>query len=304
MIRGGHRRQHLLIYARMAGTRRPRGRLRSIIPPKQWAIERFSGYVWEDGLVTNIHCGAEVLREKAAWLRSSGVSKRTWRYNRFEVIKKLKRRTVNHETTMRLLQLHEYLELLDGGTEAYQGGDTFFRVYLEQARAAWPVLQISSWEDRHRAIEYVAICRANGEKLVHISADWKDCFLILVVPQHQSHAEAYILFDIGAEYREARLICPAFEIDQVATQKMIRETIPRLKGETDPFAILQTGDGTYFQAYEDCGMFDVEYQLVSLSSHYLLERQVDAETVLDLFLSYAFGKKEWARDYKWNKMEL
>lgn len=34
----------------------------NIIPPTHWAIKKFSGYGWDDGLVGKIHCGAQMLR--------------------------------------------------------------------------------------------------------------------------------------------------------------------------------------------------------------------------------------------------
>jgi hypothetical protein len=58
------------------------------------------------------------------------------------------------------------------------------------------------------------------------------------------------------------------------------------------------------QTFADNGLFDLEHQLVSLSSHYCLEDRIDATAVVDMFLSYAFGKKEWARDHTWKKMDL
>ncbi|MBO0860110.1 MAG: hypothetical protein J2P21_16895 [Chloracidobacterium sp.] len=150
----------------------------------------------------------------------------------------------------------------------------------------------------------MARLNTSGTLLVHITADWKDCFLILVVPSHQLQAEGYLLFDIGAEYREVRFNCPAFGLDQVADKETIRRTVPLLPGAVDPFAILEAGEGTYNQAYAEDGMFDVQHQLVSPTSHYCLERRVSDEVVVNLFLSYAFGRYEWAREYAWKKMSL
>ena len=205
---------------------------------------------------------------------------------------------------MRLLQLHEYLAILDGGATIEPAVDALSKSSLDQAQSIWPRLGISSWADRRRDVQSVARCRASGTLLVQITTDWKDCFLILVVPPHQLQAEGYLLFDVGAEYRKVRFDCPAFELYQVADEETIRRTAPRLPGARDPFAILEAGEGTYIQAYAKDGMFDVEHQLVSTASHYRLESRVSAEVVVSLFLSYAFGKYEWAREYKWKKVEL
>jgi hypothetical protein len=205
---------------------------------------------------------------------------------------------------MRLLQLHEYLALLDGGATPQPADEALSQACLQQAESIWPLLRLGSWTDSDRRIESVARCHAGGNRLVHVSAGRENCFLILVVPPRQVRAEAYLLFDIGAEYKEARFLCPAFGLDRVADEDTIRKYVPRLQGVTDPFAILETAEGTYIQTYADRGMFDVEHQLVSVSSHYCLGRRVDADTTVKLFLSYAFGNKEWAREFTWKKMEL
>jgi hypothetical protein len=205
---------------------------------------------------------------------------------------------------MRLLQLHEYLALLDGGANTQSADDALSDACLEQARAIWPQLGLHAWEERNRSVEAVACCHASGKLLVHVSADWKNCFAILVVPPGRLQAEAFILFDIGAEYGDVRFICPAFDLDQVAEEGTIRHYVPQLGDKRDPFAVLEIGDGTYMQAYAKGGVYNVEHQLVSLSSHYRLEKSVSAEVVINLFLSYAFGKKEWARDFNWTKMDL
>jgi hypothetical protein len=162
---------------------------------------------------------------------------------------------------MRLLQLHEYVALLDGGTDKHPIGDDVSKACLSQAESIWPKLRMSSWTDRPRTVEYVARCRVTGRLLVHVSGDWKDCFLILVVPPHHStphhlEIEGYLLFDIGAEYGAPRLVCPAFGLDHVANEPEIRRTIPLLPGARDPFAILEIGEGTYIQTCAEGGMFE------------------------------------------------
>ncbi len=148
---------------------------------------------------------------------------------------------------MRMLQLHEYLALLDGGARTGSIDDAMASKCLQQAAAIWPLLRISDWEDHERQIETVAICQDSGHRLVHISADWPNCFLILVVPPERQEADSYLLFDIGAEYREVRFLCPNFDVDEVAEESIIRRYIAEIDGQRDPFAILEVGDGTYMQ---------------------------------------------------------
>jgi hypothetical protein len=139
---------------------------------------------------------------------------------------------------------------------------------------------------------------------VHVTADWKNCFLIIVLSAASLQPESFILFDIGAEYQQSRFVCPAFDIDDVPGEDTIRTCLPRLQGQHDPFAIIDRGEGTYMQTYAENGMFDLEHQLVSTSAHYRLAEPVDVATAVRAMLSYAFGKKEWAREFVWQKMEL
>jgi hypothetical protein len=166
-------------------------------------------------------------------------------------------------------------------------------------------LQIGAWEHRDRRVEHVARCNTSETVLVHVSADWKDCFLILVVPPRQVQADGFLLFDIGAEYRPMRFICPTFELDDIADEATIARCLPQLQGARDPFAILESRGGTYMQTLaRGGGVFDVEHQLVSLASHYRLEGRVTGDVVVGLFLSYAFGRQEWARQHKWSRVDL
>lgn len=206
---------------------------------------------------------------------------------------------------MRLLQIHEYLDLLDGGATTEDVDDLLTELALVIAKSLWPTLKLSPWNAGSRTVETVARCKASGNRLVHVTADWKDCFLILVFAPDRHDANSYFLFDIGAEYSEVQLVCPALAVQSPATAKLIEDCIPRLQDtKSDPFAILDLGDGTYMQAYAEESGYEVEYQLVSLAARYALNKKVDAATVVALFKSYAFGRKEWAREYTWSKVEL
>ena len=205
---------------------------------------------------------------------------------------------------MRQLQLHEYLAVLQGGAKAVPIDNALRETCLVQAQKLWPELQYGSWEDFPRSVEHTARCVASGSLLVHISGNWRDCFLILIVPPDRTEADAYLLFDIGAEYQEPWFSCPAFRIEAKASEEIIEANLPKLHGLKDPFAVLEIGNGTYLQAYAQGGVFDVEHQLVSLGSHYRLVQPVGSQAAVQLFLSYAFGKKEWARDFKWERMVL
>lgn len=202
------------------------------------------------------------------------------------------------------LQLCEYLALLDGGVTTAEPSPELVRAALGQAEVLWPELKIGEWKPAKQKVETLAVS-SDGQQLVHVRANRKNCFLILVVPPHQLRATGYLLFDVGAENAEIKFSCPQFKIDKVAKKFDILQSLPKLPGTHNPFAILGASSGTYLQTYaNDDGMFEVEFQLVSTAAHYALAERVDVETVVEIFLSYAFGNKEWAREYSWVKMEL
>ncbi|RYF42928.1 MAG: hypothetical protein EOO27_44770 [Comamonadaceae bacterium] len=131
-----------------------------------------------------------------------------------------------------------------------------------------------------------------------------DCFLIVVFDDASAVPVSHILFDIGAEYAPATLSCPAFELDQVATEADIRRIIPQLPGCTDSFAVLGFRDGTYMQVETDGRGFHLEHQLVTTAAHYRCAEAVSADQAVAAFLSYGFGHYEWARTYRWERMDL
>ena len=206
---------------------------------------------------------------------------------------------------MKLIQLHEYLNLLDGGAEQADASEEECHEWLQYAERIWPRLEISDWQAASRSVFFIVECAASGHRLVHVNADWENCFLILITPADTVEPEAYLLFDIGAEYRELTLICPTLQLEDAVTDALIEESIRKLPGREDPFAILDAGEGTYLQTFaEEEEGFHIEHQLVSTACHYALPEMVSADVVIELFKSFAFGKKEWARNFQWHPMEL
>jgi hypothetical protein len=205
---------------------------------------------------------------------------------------------------VRQWQFHEYLQLLDTGVATAEPSPDLVRAALGQAEVLWPKLKIGVWSAVKQRVESLSVC-GSGERLVHVRANRKNCFLILMVPPETLRASGYLLLDIGAEQGDIRFDCPEFDIDRPVSKADIYQYIPRLPGKSNPFAILELAPGTFMQAYAgDDELFEVEYQLVSTAAHFLLTERVNAHTVIQLFLSYAYGKHEWAREYAWQKMEL
>lgn len=206
---------------------------------------------------------------------------------------------------MRLLQLHEYLALLGGDNEtvSLSPGDPRRASWLREAEALWPELAMKPWGERPRHVELVTRC-GGGELLVHVGADEKDCFLILVAPPEGGACTGHILFDIGAEYREITFSCPTFDVEAPVEREMIRDLVPLLGREPNPFAILSKSARTYMQVYADGARYSVEHQLVSAASHYELVEPVSVEAAVELLTDYAYGKYEWARSRRWRRLAL
>ncbi|MDB5803194.1 MAG: hypothetical protein JWN73_516 [Betaproteobacteria bacterium] len=206
---------------------------------------------------------------------------------------------------LRLCQLHEHLQLMDTGVESFEPDDTLRDACIEAAQTVWLQTGLSSWDAHPREAQYAYKC---GDKLhgyLHINADHKDCFLIVIFELKAARPVGYLLFDIGAEYASPIYVCPAAAFEDEPTPAVIEESIPRLNSHKDAYAVLDRGHGTYMQAYqESSGGYTLEHQLVTPSSHYRVAGGLDAQQVIAAFKWYAFEKKEWARELKWEKMEL
>jgi len=59
------------------------------------------------------------------------------------------------------------------------------------------------------------------------------------------------------------------------------------------------------QVYQDSdGTYGLEHQLVNIANHYRAVDKLTSAQVIAAFKSYAFGKKEWATDIRWEKQDL
>lgn len=205
---------------------------------------------------------------------------------------------------VRHIQLREYVELLAGGAGIEPVTPELAEACLAQAESLWEELQLGRWNDHPRNVELVVRCQGEATRLVHVTANWPNSFLIFVVPAEQPEPSGFLLFDIGAEYAGTRLICPDLHLDCEPTEELIRQVLPQLTELADSFVILEQNDATYLQAFAEEGRYQIEHQLVSLAAHYVLSEPATADEAVAIFLSYAFGKKEWATAFRWEKMKL
>jgi hypothetical protein len=204
---------------------------------------------------------------------------------------------------MNLLQLHEYLRFLHAGIEDHQLSQSELDRCMSAAQEIWPDTGLLPWESTPRTVAYVWRSKDGRHAAAHITADRENCFLIVVLSEER--ASSYIVFDIGAEYSEAEYICPSIGYQGPAQRDVILNSIPNLRDHGDPFAILDVGGGTYLQTrqYRN-GTYQLEHQLVTTKFHYRALGEINANEVCEAFISYAFGKKEWATDLTWERVEL
>jgi hypothetical protein len=203
----------------------------------------------------------------------------------------------------RLMQLHEYLDLLQGGAEDHAASDAVKRGAVELARGLRESLRLKAWTAPELAQVFARRSKAHDALLVHVPLDIRDCFFIAIFRNGASTSQEHLLFDIGAEYQLPRLDCPEFGVAEAANEANIRRWIPLLQDKADAFAVIELRDGTYMQVFADPKGFHVEHQLVTTGAHYRSIEPLSAGEAVDTLVSYACGKYEWAYR-RWERLEL
>ena len=204
---------------------------------------------------------------------------------------------------MTLLQLHEYLALLARGTARSLLSPPAMQAALAAAEAVWPRTGLSPWSARERTIAYA--WRSQDDALIgaHVTADAPDCFVIVVLATPALTATGFLVFDIGAEYRTPIFKCPDLDFEGPADEATIREGLLGLDDGVNSFAVLSLGGGTYLQTAREksSGLYRLEHQLVTTGNHYWSCDALEAAATVGVFLSYAFGRKEWATNIRWER---
>jgi len=206
---------------------------------------------------------------------------------------------------LRLYQLHEHLMLMDTGVRKFDPPASLRQACAKAAQSIWPQSGLEPWEAYERETDFCYACGDGVHGYLHFGADHANCFMIIIAELKKEKPVGWLLFDIGAEYHDAVYVCPAADFEDVPTAEVIETSIPILNTHRDAFAILDRGNGTYMQAYqESTGLYTLEHQLVTTANHYRAMGDMDARQVIAAFKSYAFEKKEWAREWRWEKVEL
>ncbi len=196
------------------------------------------------------------------------------------------------------MQLAELLLILDmSGTQALPPQEIQVVAY-EYAAKAWTSSGLAGNPPNN--IEYTNYIEAAGKYLCHFNTGSKNTFLIVLVEESSEKAVSHLVMDIGAEYRPVVYTNHSTGYVGNPTEIQIEKDIPKLLDTGTPAAILESGDGSYIQTYQVSeNVYELEYQLVSTKFHYKTPNPVTGRVVVDAFLSYAFGKYEWAKDIQW-----
>ena len=199
---------------------------------------------------------------------------------------------------MASLQLKDLLALLDGGAATVTAPADVATRAAHYAARVWSDCRLVGTPPP--TIEYCALTKGSAKHLCHFNAGRKDCFLIVVCAAASDLPEAHILFDIGGQYRSITYTDLSTDFVGEPTEQMLANSLPRLREGGTPAAILESGEGSYLQTYQNGpDEFTLEYQLVTTAFHLVGTGPVTGQDVLRAFRSYAFGKYEWAKDYDW-----
>ncbi|ATQ41862.1 hypothetical protein [Caulobacter mirabilis] len=200
--------------------------------------------------------------------------------------------------------MDEYAALLTPGMRTVDLDEATRTRVLAAARSVWPQTGFKRWEALSRRVELAAQTADGRTVLAHVTADWKDCFVIILLDRSTDSLEAFFVFDIGAEYRPLTLECPGLRDAGELTPEVIERAVAGLGVDDDSYLILDAGEGTYMQAARREEGVVVEFQLATVQNHFKVAAPVNDAVAIELLTSYAFGRKEWASRVDWRPLFL
>lgn len=205
---------------------------------------------------------------------------------------------------MKLLNKRQYLKLLSDASEQITPEGAVIETVLDYAGSVFPTVGLTARKLKPSDVRYTF--RNGKRQLCHVRAFPRkspDTFLIVVFGPKK--IEGHILIDLAAEYSAPYLDCVATGYKGTPDRKTLENQIRSIDpNQPNPFAILNTGEGTYMQTYREEKGFILEYQLVNTSSHYEIPKRATEDQVVAAMLSYAFGKYEWLDAFSWRRQEL
>ena len=98
-----------------------------------------------------------------------------------------------------------------------------------------------------------------------------------------------------------KIEAPSLGVACEATEELISEVVPKLKGLPDPLVILSSSGSRYIQALWTEDGFDLEYQDGSTEHHYLASSSLSAPQVEQAFVNYLRGNSDWRDQYDFKR---
>lgn len=205
----------------------------------------------------------------------------------------------------RLLNKLEYLSLLtkNPATVSHQ---SYAEQVVTYASTAWPGLELKKRKLRNSDI--IGCYRHRAVQVFHVKAFPRkrpETNVVIVFEPSTSEFIGHILIDLAAEHSTPRLDCPSSEYEGNPQPDEIESLLAQITPDDDnPFAIMETGEGSYIQTLCTDDGYLLEYQLVNASSHYETSTPLSFEEVVDCFVSYGFEGNQWLESFTWQRQRL
>jgi hypothetical protein len=205
----------------------------------------------------------------------------------------------------RLLTKLEYLRLLSNAASPISAAQTAEQI-LGYAAEVWQSVGLK--QRKLRNADIIASYRDGARHLFHLKAyprKQPDTVMVIVFDPTVSEVFGHILIDLGAENSTPRLDCPSSEYEGNPTIDEIESLLAQIHpDDDDPFAIMETGDGTYLQTLRGDDGYVLEHQLVNTSNHYETINLATFEQVVEAFRAYGFGGTDWLESFDWRRQDL
>jgi len=89
-----------------------------------------------------------------------------------------------------------------------------------------------------------------------------------------------------------KLLSPCLDLEATASPELLAESTPRLKGQVDPFIILEQSELTYMQCLWTEDGYDLEYQENSIFNHFRGTVLLSEEDIISAMQEYLSGKPD------------
>lgn len=101
-----------------------------------------------------------------------------------------------------------------------------------------------------------------------------------------------------------KLIFPLAEIEQFATETLIRDSVNQLNDAIGSYLILEKDELTYVQVLSTENGIVVQFQEGSINSHFEFDTYMSRPKTISLLLAYAEEDKDWQMGFSYSKVSV